>query len=633
MMIILIIIIAVSLLAYLIPGLSDDNVVVRQSDDVARVGSESVTAREFEDAYTNYIRQSPGQLSKEVLKTFGFDRTILNALIDEQVLISEARRIGLSVSNEEIETFILNNPAFRDNQGKFIGSTLYQQALRQMNLTSDEFEGGLREDMLKSKLRALITASIGVSDKDVEEEFRNRNEKATIDYFVVDPIKMESQVTVNDQEIKDHYEKNKATYNISEKRQGRYLFFDPLKLGDKETVTEAELHQYYDLHQNDFLTSEAVTAQHILFKVDEKKMPPAEVEKIREKALAVLERARKGEDFVQLARQFSEDSTAARGGHLGPPIKKGDMVKEFEKAAFATKPGSISDLVKTENGFHIIKVNDKQNERVRSFAEVKEIEILPVLKKDKGAKKAAELAQQAAAEGLRSKDINVVAQKVGGEIRETPLVERGEPMPALGSEFVTQLFALKQKGDFSSPISAPIGPLVVTLADKQDPHPASLDEVKTRVTSDVKSLKAKDLALQKGNQVQEQIKAGRDLRTVAKAVGVDVKTSPPMTRGASLSEFGSLIDSEKEIFSLPPGKTGTPASSAGRTMAFAVKERKPADPEEMKKAADSIRSELLNRKREGYFAAYREEARKRMNDANEIAIDEKAFEKITATIG
>jgi hypothetical protein len=161
--------------------------------------------------------------------------------------------------------------------------------------------------------------------------------------------------------------------------------------------------------------------------------------------------------------------------------------------------------------------------------------------------------------------------------------------------------------------------------DKQEPHPSSFEEAKEQVTQDVKIQKAKELAVQKGNQVQEQIKAGKDLRTVAKAVGVDIKTSEPITRGASLPEFGSLIDVEKEVFSLPPGKTGTPANSAGRTMAFVVKERKPIDPEEMKKSMDKIRGELLNRKREEYFQAYQMEARKRMEEAKQITINEALF--------
>ncbi|HEX4996861.1 MAG TPA: hypothetical protein VFY29_01460, partial [Terriglobia bacterium] len=222
--------------------------------------------------------------------------------------------------------------------------------------------------------------------------------------------------------------------------------------------------------------------------------------------------------------------------------------------------------------------------------------------------------------------------KVGGEVRETPMIERNQSIPGIGpaGDFQNQLFSLKEKGDFGPAVSVVGGYAVIMLADKQDPHPAALDEVKERVVNDVKVQKARELAVEKGNQVQEEIKAGKDLRTVARAVGVDVRTSEPLARGGSIAEFGQLIDSEKEIFSsLPIGKAGTPLTSAGKTFAFAVKERHPIDPAEMKKSLSALRAELLDRKREEYFAAYTMDVRKRMEDAREITIDQKALEANT----
>jgi peptidyl-prolyl cis-trans isomerase D len=628
----IIFIIAGGLLVYLIPmGDMGTGLPTQITGNVARVGSESVSAREFQAAFNNVLRNmNRGDIPVDLIRAMGYDRTILNQLIMDRVATSEARRLGLSVSDEEVSNTILENPMFRDSQGNFIGKANYASFLERNDLTVAQYENDTRTLLLQNKLRTLVTASVGVSDNEVEEEYRNQNEKATLDYFVIEPNRLEPQVTASEQELKDHYEKNKATYNVSEKRQAKYLFFNSINLGKQDPPTDAELLDYYNQHTGEFRTAESVTAQQILFKANVK-TPPAEVEQIQERARAILERARKGEDFDALARQFSEDASGARGGHTGL-IRRGEMAEEFEKAVFAVSPGSISDVVRTANGFHIIKVNDKQNERTRTLEEVKAL-IIPTLQLQKGERKASDLSQQAALEAVRSKDINATAQKLGGEVKDTPLLERGDPIPGLGPspDFMNQLFSLREKGDFGSAIGTPVGYVVVMLVDKQDPHPASFEEAKDRLVGDVKSQKARDLATQKGNEVQEQLKAGKDLRTVAKAVGAEIRTSQPITRGATLPEFGSLVDVETEIFSLPIGKTGKPASSTGRTLAFAVKSRTTIDPAEMKKSMDSIRGALINRKREEYFAAFKEEARKRMDEAKQITIDEKLLERSTSS--
>src|SRR5207253_8008988 len=148
-----------------------------------------------------------------------------------------------------------------------------------------------------------------------------------------------------DQDLRDYYEKNKAKYNVPEKRKAKYIFLESLKLRAEIKVTDDELRQYYEQHKNEYTLPERVKAQHILFKTQGK--TPEEIEKIKEKAQQVLERAKKGEDFSSLAKQFSEDTTAAAGGDLGD-FGRGQMVPEFDKVAFSLGVGAISDLVPSQ---------------------------------------------------------------------------------------------------------------------------------------------------------------------------------------------------------------------------------------------------------------------------------------------
>src|ERR1051325_5925920 len=212
--IILIFIFSVSLIALYIPLGDLPNVSV--TTDVASVGRDSVSAKEFQTAYRNYVDRMRGQLNPEMLKAFRFDRQIMDALVTRHVMTEEAKRLGLNASPTEVEQKILENPVFREN-GTFIGRDRYQAILSQNNLTIDEFESDVANDVLADKLRSFVTGAVHVTDQEAEEEYKRRNEKAKLDYFVIDPSKLEEKVTATDQELHDYYDKNKAKYTVNEK--------------------------------------------------------------------------------------------------------------------------------------------------------------------------------------------------------------------------------------------------------------------------------------------------------------------------------------------------------------------------------------------------------------------------------
>jgi peptidyl-prolyl cis-trans isomerase D len=390
------------------------------SSDVASVGSEAVSAKEFQVAYRNNIQRMGSQVSPEMLRAFGFDKQVLDYLISQKVIAVEAKRLGLQVSDREVQDKVLAYPVFVDSGG-FIGRARYQALLEQNNMTIPEFEDSIRSQLLSEKLMSFLTAGITITNQEAETEYRKKNEKARVDYFVIDPVKLESKVTVTDQDQKDYYEKNKARYQMPEARKVKYIFVDAVKYHKLATATDKELQDYFDQHQEDYRLKETVGAQHILFKTEGKK--PEEVEAIRTKALSVLERAKKGEDFAALAKMYSEDSSAAQGGNLGE-FPRGQMVPEFEKAAFSLGVGAISDLVQTQYGFHIIKVNKKQEARLRPFSEMKEA-IRSIVLGTKGAAQASDVAQKIAAELKTNKNLDAVAQKYDAKFVRLRLSLRG----------------------------------------------------------------------------------------------------------------------------------------------------------------------------------------------------------------
>ena len=627
---VLVLVLAVTILSFVvayIPTFSDITSGA-PSSEVAKVGSETVTAKEFQSAYRNTINRMGSQVPAELLKAYGFDTQVLNGLISQHVMSVEARRLGLRVSDAEIQDKILAIPVLIEN-GQFIGHARYQALLAQNGVTVEDFENQVRSQILTEKMQSLIGASVSVTDKEAEEEYRKRNEKAKIDYFVIDPTKLESKMTASDPELHEYFDKNKAQYKEPEQRQAKYVFADNVKFQKEATVTDQELQDYFNQHQEQYRLKELVGAQHILFKTEGK--TPEQVEAIRKKALEVLAMAKKGGDFGALAKKYSEDSSASRGGDLGEFERNGQMVPEFEKAAFSLEPGAISDLVQTQYGFHIIKVNKKQEPKLRDFNEMKGA-IRIIVMGIKGRAKAEDVSRQVAADLRTNKNMEAVAQKYGAEVRESPKLTAASKLPGLSNsaEVIKQLFSMA-KGEFSTPIQNDEGWVVASVSDIVAPHDSTFDEAKMRVADDLKREKAQKLAKEKSTEVEAGIKAGKDLATLAKAAGLDVKTSDAIARGGSIPEFGAIADRDKEIFSLPLGKVGTPSTVASKTLVFAVKERKPLDPEEVKKGLDTVRASLIDSKRNLRLQDWIEVAQKRMQNDKAIKINQTALNQITET--
>ena len=628
----IIVILAAGMMVSLVPYLGDLNAVTT-SGDVAKVGSESVSAVEFQTAYTNYLRsmQQRQELSPEVLKAFGFDRQILEFLIGQKVILSEAKRLGLEVTSEELAQRIMSNASFQAG-GSFIGRDRYEALLQQNNMTADRFESTLRNELMAMKVQSLVTAGVTVSDKEVENEYRNRNEKAQLTYFVIDPAKLETKIAVlTDQELRTYYDKNSAKYNVPEKRKSRYAFVDMVKFRTELKADDEELHSFYGEHAEEYRLPEQITAQHILFKTEGK--TPEQVEAIRTKATDVLARAKKGEDFSKLAKEFSEDASGRWGGDLGT-FGRGSKPPQFEQAAFILGAGAISDLVTTPDGFHIIKVNARQESHLRTFEETKEM-IRPRFLFDKAREKAKGIAEQIALELVTSKDLNAVAAKNGAIVKETDLVEQSAAIPELGAnvtEYQTKIFSM-EKDQVGIAMEVQNGYAVPQLVQIEAGHPASFEEARARVIGDARAEKARELATENTNKIRQQIEAGKgDVAALAQSVGAELKTSPKITRRGSLPEYGSLTERDQEIFSLPLGKVAPPSTFSGKTLAFAVKSRDDINPEEMKKELPMLRESMLPAKKEQYFSAYVQELQKKMQDAGSIAINESALSQISSRV-
>jgi peptidyl-prolyl cis-trans isomerase D len=582
------------------------------SDQIAQVNGRSVSVLEFRTAYQRQVaayRQAYGaNVSEQLLRQLGFEQQVLQQLVNEQAMVAEAGRLGMTVTDEEVRLRIVAMPEFQLN-GQFIGEAQYQAMLNTARppMTPSEFEAGLRRQLLVEKLRAVVTDWVAVTDAEADAEYTRRNEKVKVQLAHVASSAFLGQMTATDAEVAAYFEARKENYRIGERRKVRYVLVDVESLRQGIVVPSRELERYYNDNIEMFSTPEQVRASHILFKTEGK-----DAAAVKATAEKVLQEAKGRADFAELAKKYSEDESNAKLGGDLDYFTRGRMVPEFEEAAFGAQPGLVPDLVKTGYGFHIIKVVDKKAGTVRTFDEVK-AQIREQLVGERAQRLADARAEDVAKEIKTPADLDKVAKARGWKVEETGFFAADEPILALGAspQVSAEIFALKE-GDVSAPLRVGRGYAIAALAGRQEPAVPKLDEVKDRVRNDVLREKAGKAASEKAASVAAALKSAPDFAAAAKKAGVEAKSSELVARGAALPDVGVNAQVEKAAFALAAGTVSEPIVTADGATIVKVLERQDVKPSEMAASRESVRQDLLGERRTEFFTAYMVKARQRM---------------------
>jgi peptidyl-prolyl cis-trans isomerase D len=579
---------------------------------VAEINGRDITAAEFQQRYLAQMQayQSAygGNINEQLLRQLGIDQQILQQMVDEQAALDEAERQGLRVSDEELAQQIFAIPGLQEN-GRFIGEARYEQLLRSQRppLTKARFEENLRRSMMIDKLRAAITDWMAVSEPELEREYKLRNEKVKLQVVALTADRFRDQVNVTDQDVAAYFNQRQAEYRVGEQRKIKMLLIDRDALRAKTNVAPADVQTYYNSNIQQYTQPEQVRASHILFNTAGKNE-----DDVRKQAEEVLKRARAGEDFAALAKQYSQDEgSKANGGDLNY-FGRGQMVPEFEMAAFATEPGQITDLVKSQFGFHIIKVVDKRAGSTTPLDAVR-AQIQDTLAWQRVDQ---QIAAQSRALGDRINnpaDIDTVARENGLTVTESGFFQRGDPVPGLGAapQVAASAFTLAD-GAVSDALTSPRGPVFITVTGKRDPYVPKLDEVKDRVREDLIRSRAGELSRQRAGQIAAALKGAADFAAAAKAQGLEAKSTELIAREAALPDIGVSPEVDKVAFSLPAGAVSDPIATADGTVIVRVVERDEVTPDEFRPAKEQFRAELLNERRNRFFTAYMNRAKEKM---------------------
>jgi len=591
-------------------------------DTIAVVEGQPIKADEFRRAYQAQLQQYRSaygaNMNDQLLKQLGVEQQILQQMVDERASVAEAERLGIKVSDEEVRARVLAIPALQEN-GQFIGEQRYQQLLASQRppVTPSDFEDNIRQSLMVDKLRTAITDWLAVSDKELEQEYRRRNDKVKLAVVSVSADAVKNQVSASDQEVSTYFDSHKDDFKVPEKRKIKYALIDLDALRAKITITPSEVERFYNDNIAQYSTPEQVRASHILLKTDGKND-----DQVKKKAEEILKQAKApGADFAALAKKYSEDEgTAPNGGDLNY-FGRGRMVPEFDAVVFGMEPGQISDLIKTQYGYHIIKLTEKKPATTKALADVKQ-QIADQLAFERAQSQATDLADSLQKQIKTPAVLERVAKANGLQVQATGFFSRDEPVLGLGAspEAAAEAFALED-GQVSQPVRTAKGFVMETVTGKQAAYLPKLDDVKEKVREEVIKNKARDVAKQKAAELAAKLKTAPDFDKAAKAAGVEAKTTELLTRDSQIPDLGAAPAVLDAAFKLPQGAVSDPIATDTGAAIIKVLDKQETSAAELEHAKDAFREELLNDRRGRFFASYMNKAKAKMKiDINRPAV-------------
>jgi len=592
-----------------------------ESNVLASIGGLNITTTDLQRTIQTRFRNTQGNQARIIPAVAG---SVLDEMILQQALISQAKKMGIEVSDAELEQTLQSIPWLMQG-GSFVGMDRYQDMIfQQTGMSVVEFEAELRSRLLQDKIRSVVTDGVQVSPQEVREEFQRRNTKAKIEYVLFDPSQFIKAVQISSEALEGFFKKDPARYKVPEERKVNYVLITPDDVKGRVKVADEEARLYYTQHLADYRIPNRVKVAQILFKTAGK--TPAEVAAIEKKAQDVLNQIRGGADFAEMAKKDSEDATAADGGELGWLVRG---QADFENTAFSLQPGQVSNVVRTDSGIHIIKVEDKQTAHLQTFGEVKGA-IIDDLEKQRIADTQEKLASDLVSElKLKPGAFEQVARQGGLGPKVSPLFRYGQAVPDLGNgdTFENLAFQLR-KGEVGTPISVPKGQAIIQLADIVPEHVPTLEEVRARVEEDYRAQQSRVLAAEKAKQFAAQVKKG-DFAKIAKTDGLTGKESKDFTQQDFVEGVGSGSQLSS-AFTLNVGQTSDVISLGGKSVVFDVVSHTAPNDADFAQQRDQITEELLDRKRSLAFELYRDNLKLQLVRTGELKLNPAALQQFIA---
>jgi peptidyl-prolyl cis-trans isomerase D len=622
----ILLLVAVSMVITLVPGLFSGTSVNLDDPILVEVDGVAVTIQDVQSRLRDY--QMTGQIPAESM-VFLAAQTVEN-LITEEVLLKEAERLGLMPSEAELAERIRTQLNFVFEQG---GLPAYQAFVQQKFQRSvPEFEEAVMRDLvIQMRLKRLVTDNVLVGDEEVKRSYKQSNDKVQIEYVRVPAQAFRPQIQLDEEKIREFYEQNKSRYMTQEMRTVKALRVRPADIPEPE-VNDAELRAFYDRNLSRYQVDERVRASHIILMTMGKS--EEEIKQVEARAQEVLAKVKAGGDFAELAKQYSEDTgNKDQGGDLGWVVR-GQMVPAFEQATFALQPGQISDVVKTEYGYHVIKVHERDRAHMQTFDEVKDQIRQEIAQQKQQEQRLRKMDESVAVTRKFGADLDAAGRELGVPVETYGPFPRTNPPAGLPSTpiFISSIFTAAEGEVLSE--AAQDATLLLVVTSIQPARVPELDELRADVTEQWIVGQAGELARQRAQEITDAARAADgNLKQAAAKFGLPVQTSQFITRNDTIADIGSAQMLGDAAFTKEPGTIGGPVSGGSDQAVYRVAARQEADLTAFYEQRDKLREQQVQAKRDEAYEIYKGLARRRYEDGGKITRYQPRIDALLQSLG
>ena len=591
----------------------------QRSGRAATVNGETITAEDYRLTYKRLIQQVQqrfgSSLNEEMIKAMDLPKQAIDQLVNQLLMRQAASELDLKVSDEDLSRAIRSIDAFQT--GGVFDPRRYRQVLGSNNMTPEAFELNQRDSMLIDKLSSLVTSSVKISDDEAFEWYKWNSSMVDLEFVLFEPNRY-PEVAVTPEEVQQYFDGHKDSYKTQPQISVRYLKFEPQDYVARVEISDDEISEYYIENPDEFQNPKTVEARHILITVEQDAADEA-VEAARKKIEDILKKARGGEDFAELARQYSEGPSKSKGGHLGS-FRREAMVKPFSDKAFSMQAGEISDPVRTRFGWHIIKVEQVNEATVTSLDDARDT----IRKKlaDENAKllayDAAEAVFDATYEGDR---LETVAADSQITVYTTGFFDnRGGSLKDVKnkSAFAKAAFELPEN-EISEIQDFGDGYYLLEIIEKRPAQIPELSAVEKKVRADLVQEKKKENARKDAEALLAAIKDGADMAEASKEFDLKVQSTGFFKRNDAIPNIGYDRNISSAAFELSDQNQMPQEILDGPKGYYVIKfkQRQVPSMTEFDKEKEDIKNRLLQQKRFKAFEAWLDQRK----NSSEIVIE------------
>jgi peptidyl-prolyl cis-trans isomerase D len=572
---------------------------------IAIVEGEKIYQQEYENTFNNlvnfYRQQFRNQFSDDMIKKLDLKTQALEALIQKRLLLIAAEKQSLKVSDAELISHLKGLPVFQSDK-KFDDKT-YRNYLKQQRVTPGEFEDNQRQALLLDKLEKLFRTNTKVSQSEIREAFSSKEDKAKIDYvrFNNDHFQVDKKFT--DQELNDFFQANKKQFEISPQIQVEYVKIEPKTFIAQIEPRDEDISDYYQTKIADFRVKKKYRASHILVHTTssdiegdaspEEKQKQAE-KKAKTRATELREKLLAGADFGETAKKHSDDpGSGAQGGSLGE-FPKGTMVSAFEKALDNLKINEISEPVLTPFGYHIIKLESREEEQIKPLETVRE-EVIQSLKKIKARQRVRRTVKHIYQEAEKSGDLKSAADINQAQTSTTSYFSReNHQIPEIGDQpqFFNTAFSLGEN-KISQPIHTPEASYILRVTANKEAYIPKLEEVRESVDTALTERVNQEFTLSKFKEMEQKLSQEKDLGKAIQGLDLSVRHTPSFSKEDSIPGIGNIKEIKEKAFNMNLEDTSS-AKVRNRFYLFKLVEKEAAgepDKEQVQNIIQQIKQE------------------------------------------